>query len=109
VTAGVVAEFGPMVGIHTHNDGELAVANALAAVRAGAGQIQGTINGYGERTGNCNLTTIILNHLKMGSRPFRRSVRTPCRRLRTTSPSRNMPLNPQAARGAPSLIRPGCT
>ena len=47
------------LGIHTHNDCGLGVANALAAVRAGAVQVQGTINGYGERTGNCNLTTLI--------------------------------------------------
>jgi 2-isopropylmalate synthase len=54
-------------GIHTHNDCELAVANAIAAVGAGASQIQGTINGYGERTGNCNLTSIIpILQLKMG-------------------------------------------
>jgi 2-isopropylmalate synthase len=54
-------------GIHTHNDCELAVANAIAAVRAGANQIQGTINGYGERTGNCNLTSVIpILQLKMG-------------------------------------------
>ncbi len=46
-------------GIHTHNDGELAVANSLAAVRAGALQVQGTINGYGERCGNANLCSII--------------------------------------------------
>jgi 2-isopropylmalate synthase len=46
-------------GIHTHNDCELAVANAMASVKAGASQIQGTINGYGERTGNCNLTSVI--------------------------------------------------
>ncbi len=53
-------------GIHTHNDCELAVANAIAAVRAGACQIQGTINGYGERTGNCNLTSVIpILQLKM--------------------------------------------
>src|ERR1051326_2887896 len=45
------------VGIHTHNDCGLGVANALAAVEAGAIQVQGTINGYGERTGNCNITT----------------------------------------------------
>ena len=50
---------GVPVGIHTHNDCGLGVANALAAVRAGAVQVQGTINGYGERTGNCNLTTLI--------------------------------------------------
>ena len=42
-------------GIHTHNDGGLAVANALAAVRAGCAQVQGTINGYGERCGNIDL------------------------------------------------------
>ena len=43
------------LGIHTHNDGECAVANILAAVREGAIQVQGTINGYGERCGNANL------------------------------------------------------
>jgi 2-isopropylmalate synthase len=54
-------------GIHTHNDCELGVANAIAAVKAGANQIQGTINGYGERTGNCNLTSVIpILQLKMG-------------------------------------------
>ncbi len=47
------------VGIHAHNDGELAVANTLAAVSAGAGQVQGTINGYGERCGNANLCSVI--------------------------------------------------
>ncbi|MCC6628254.1 MAG: citramalate synthase [Chloroflexi bacterium] len=67
LTAAMVAEFGPIIGVHTHNDGELAVANALAAVRAGARQVQGTINGYGERTGNCNLCSIVPNlALKMG-------------------------------------------
>ncbi|MFZ9935730.1 MAG: citramalate synthase [Luteolibacter sp.] len=54
-------------GIHTHNDCELGVANAIAAVKAGANQVQGTINGYGERTGNCNLTSVIpILQLKMG-------------------------------------------
>lgn len=58
---------GLSVGIHTHNDGELAVANALAAVRGGATQVQGTINGYGERVGNCNLlSTMAALKLKMG-------------------------------------------
>jgi 2-isopropylmalate synthase len=47
------------VGIHTHNDSGLGVANALAAIREGACQVQGTTNGYGERVGNCNLTTLI--------------------------------------------------
>src|SRR5216117_3831083 len=50
---------GDHVGIHAHNDTEQAVANSLAAVRAGAPQIQGTLNGIGERCGNANLTTII--------------------------------------------------
>lgn len=55
------------LGIHTHNDCELAVANAISAVRAGAEQIQGTMNGYGERCGNANLCSIIPNlQLKMG-------------------------------------------
>ena len=47
------------LGIHTHNDAELAVANSLAAVEAGVIQVQGTINGYGERCGNANLCSII--------------------------------------------------
>jgi 2-isopropylmalate synthase len=57
------------VGVHLHDDAGCGVANALAGVRGGATQVQGTINGYGERTGNCNLTTIIPNlTLKMGVR-----------------------------------------
>lgn len=47
------------LGIHTHNDGECAVANTLAAVREGVVQVQGTINGYGERCGNANLCSIL--------------------------------------------------
>jgi 2-isopropylmalate synthase len=49
------------IGIHTHDDIGLGVANALAAVEAGATHVQGTMNGYGERTGNCNLTSVIPN------------------------------------------------
>lgn len=67
ITAAVIADLGCPVGIHTHNDGGVGVANALAAIKVGACQVQGTINGYGERVGNCNLTTIIPNlQLKMG-------------------------------------------
>lgn len=63
----VKRETSAMVGIHTHNDGGLAVANALAAVRAGAEHAQGTINGVGERCGNMDLTTLIGNlQLKYG-------------------------------------------
>jgi 2-isopropylmalate synthase len=55
------------LGIHTHNDGECAVANTLAAVREGAVHVQGTINGYGERCGNANLCSVIPDlELKMG-------------------------------------------
>ncbi len=46
-------------GIHTHNDGEMAVANSIAAVQAGCVQVQGTMNGYGERCGNANLVSIV--------------------------------------------------
>jgi 2-isopropylmalate synthase len=49
------------LGIHTHNDGDLAVANALAAVRYGARQVQGTINGLGERCGNVDLCSVMAN------------------------------------------------
>ncbi len=55
------------LGIHTHNDSEMAVANAIVAVQAGAMQVQGTINGYGERCGNANLCSVIANiELKLG-------------------------------------------
>ena len=55
------------VGMHAHNDSGCAVANSLVAVTAGAGQVQGTINGYGERCGNADLTSIIPSLvLKMG-------------------------------------------
>ena len=49
------------VGIHCHNDCELAVANSLAAVRHGATQVQGTMNGIGERCGNVDLCSVIAN------------------------------------------------
>jgi len=63
----VVAEVSAGVGIHCHNDGDCAVANSLVAVAAGARQVQGTINGYGERCGNANLVSIIpALKLKMG-------------------------------------------
>jgi 2-isopropylmalate synthase len=68
-TASVVAELGERVrvGIHTHDDGGLAVANSLVAVEAGARQVQGTMNGYGERCGNANLVTVLpALQLKLG-------------------------------------------
>ncbi len=67
VTAALEAFPDIEIGIHTHNDSELAVANSLAAIQAGATHVQGTINGYGERCGNANLCSIIPDlQLKMG-------------------------------------------
>src|SRR5690606_17482376 len=55
------------LGIHVHNDGGLATANTLAAIESGCVQVQGTINGIGERCGNVDLTTVAANlRLKMG-------------------------------------------
>ncbi len=68
-TGEVVAAFGSdvQIGIHTQNDTGNAVANSVAAVLAGATQVQGTVNGYGERTGNANLMTVVPNlELKLG-------------------------------------------
>ena len=67
VIALVRARFEGVIGIHCHNDAEVAVANTLAAVEAGASHVQGCINGYGERCGNANLCSIIANlELKLG-------------------------------------------
>jgi 2-isopropylmalate synthase len=87
-----------IIGIHCHDDTGCAVANSMAAVRSGVRHVQGTLNGLGERTGNCNLTTVIPNlQLKLGM---------PClpegRIERLTAVSHhvaevlNRPLNPQA-------------
>ena len=66
-TAAVAEALATPVGIHCHNDAECGVANSLAAVRAGAAMVQGTMNGYGERCGNANLVSIVPNlQLKMG-------------------------------------------
>ena len=65
---GVVSrEVNTPLGIHTHNDSDLAVANSILAVEAGAVQVQGTMNGFGERCGNANLCSVIPNlQLKAG-------------------------------------------
>ena len=63
----VVTSTGARVGIHCHNDTGCAVANSMAAVEAGATHVQGTVNGYGERTGNADLLTVVANlQLKKG-------------------------------------------
>jgi 2-isopropylmalate synthase len=96
----VVAYFGGdvVVAVHLHDDAGTGVANALAGVRAGATQVQGTINGYGERTGNCNLTTIIPDlTLKMGIAtipPDRMRLLTPV--AHHVAELVNMALDPQA-------------
>jgi 2-isopropylmalate synthase len=59
VTAMACGKLNTKIAIHTHDDIGLGLANALAALEVGAVQVQGTINGYGERTGNCNLTSVI--------------------------------------------------
>lgn len=80
---------GDRIGIHTHNDTENAVANTLAAVRAGARQIQGTLNGLGERCGNANLTSIIPTLLLKSEFAERFSVGvTPERLMKLTQASR---------------------
>jgi len=63
----VLGSTGVRVGIHCHNDTGCAVANTLAAVDAGASHVQGTLNGYGERTGNADLVSVVANlELKLG-------------------------------------------
>jgi 2-isopropylmalate synthase len=65
--ADVRQRFDGVIGIHPHNDSEMAVANAVAAVEAGATHVQGCLNGYGERCGNANLASILANlELKLG-------------------------------------------
>jgi len=63
----VVAKFSTPIGVHFHNDTGCAIANTMIGVKAGATQVQGTINGYGERVGNCDLIPVIANlSLKLG-------------------------------------------
>ena len=66
ITKVAVGQLNCKIGIHTHDDSGVGVANALAAIDVGAVHVQGTVNGYGERTGNCNLISVIpLVHFKM--------------------------------------------
>ena len=87
------------LGIHTHNDSELAVANTLVAVEAGAMHVQGTINGYGERCGNANLVSIIPDLiLKMGCEAIPRKHLKQIRELaRFVNELANMPNNKRQA------------
>lgn len=95
---------GDHVGIHAHNDTENAVANTLAAVRAGARQIQGTMNGIGERCGNANLTSVIPTLLLKSEYADRFTTQvTPDRLMRLTHASRVLDeiLNRSPYRQAP--------
>lgn len=87
------------VGIHCHNDSEMAVANSIRAVQAGATQVQGTINGLGERCGNANLCSIIPNlQLKLGYDCIPPSaMRHLTSVARSVSEIANMPHNDKAA------------
>ena len=74
------------VGIHCHNDTGCAVANTLAAVDAGATHVQGTVNGYGERTGNADLLAVVANlEVKLGRQVL------PDRPARATPPGSRTP------------------
>ena len=100
------------IGIHTHNDSDVAVANTLAAVEAGATHVQGCMNGYGERCGNANLASVIANlELKLGhttigpeklaslsSASAASSPNWPTCRCATISPSSAKRLRPQGRR-----------
>ena len=114
IVAGVVADFECQVGVHFHNDSGCAVANSIAAVRAGATHVQGCVNGYGERTGNADLSAAIPNlSLKLNVRtipPDRLERLTPVvaphRRARQHRPQ---PAAALRGRRPPSPTRPACT
>jgi len=106
ITVSVCKAFsGVTIGIHCHNDSDCAAANTLAAVRAGARQVQGTINGLGERAGNANLCTILPNlTFKMGyqtvDRENLKSLTELSRfvfEIANLSPSANMPFVGESA------------
>lgn len=82
------------IGIHAHNDGDMAVANSLAAIEAGAIQVQGTMNGYGERCGNANLCSIIPTlQLKMDQNVIGENIKNLVNTSRYISEIANIKLN----------------
>ena len=106
--------FDGILGIHTHNDSELAVANSLAAVEQGFAHVQGCMNGYGERCGNANLTTIIANlelkmgHTTIGKERLTQSDRGRALHRRAGQSCRCAAIRPTSAT-APSPTRAACT
>jgi 2-isopropylmalate synthase len=99
IVADIRSRFDGVIGIHTHNDSEVAVANALAAVEKGASHVQGCLNGYGERCGNSNLASIIANlelklgHTTIGAEKLQ-SLTSICRYIAELA---NLPLRKDAA------------
>lgn len=99
IVADVRARFDGVIGIHPHNDSEVAVANALAAVEKGATHVQGCLNGYGERCGNMNLASVIadlelkLGHTTIGPEKMQALTST-CRYIAELA---NLPLRKDAA------------
>jgi 2-isopropylmalate synthase len=94
------------LGIHTHDDGGLGVANALAALEAGATQVQGTVNGYGERCGNANLCTLLASVVLKLGRPCRAAPRLKelTRLSRFVSEACNLPPTPGAPYVGPNAF-----
>ena len=90
---------GTRIGIHTHDDAACAVANALAAIDAGATHVQGTANGYGERSGNANLFSVVANlQLKLGREVLPTAGLAEMTRIaHAVSEVTNVAPNPQAA------------
>ncbi len=104
---GVVrARFAGTIGIHCHNDSEVAVANTLAAVQAGASHVQGCLNGYGERCGNANLCSVLANlELKLGYQTIgREKLKGLTQLARFAAEMANLPLRRDQAFVGPSAF-----
>lgn len=106
IVAAVRSRFDGVLGIHAHNDSELAVANSLVAVEAGATHVQGCMNGYGERCGNANLCSILANlelklgHTTVGSEKLRNLTSV----ARFVAEMANLPLRSEQAFVGPSAF-----
>ncbi len=114
VVAEVRRRFDGVLGIHTHNDADVAVANAIAAIEAGCTHVQGCMNGYGERCGNANLVSIIANlEIKLGHTTIgRENLQNLSAVARYIAELANLPIqcatiNPMSAI-APLRIRAAC-
>jgi 2-isopropylmalate synthase len=106
VVAEVRARFDGVLGIHTHNDADLAVANTLVAVEAGVTHVQGCMNGYGERCGNANLCSILANlELKLGHTAIgRENLKKLTNVARFVAELANLPLRREQAYVGPSAF-----